>query len=120
MTNNILTYTLNADGSPISVNAIGEENLVETATTLAGTTGGSLIYSMPFSGVNFKLFVLFFDNYENDTTTAQVITFPIAFSIINEVIINTSGITPTTNLTTISINPDTTTIYNGTILLIGI
>jgi len=120
MTNNILTYTLDDTGKPISVNAIGSENLVEAVTVLAGTTAGNLIYSMPFSSINFKLFVIFLDKYENDTTTTQTITFPVAFSTINNIMINNSGLVPSISLTDVSFNPDATTVYNGVVVIIGI
>ncbi len=95
-------------------------NISSTQTTITGTTAGSIIASMPFQGSSYKKAIFYLDGYENDSTTAQTYTFPIAFSNTPIVSVNSAsvpGVTVTT--TAISIAPDTTTAYTGYIIVEG-
>lgn len=51
-----------------------------TAVNLNGTTAGSAQLYMPFTGPNFKVAILIFNGYQNNTTTEQTIALPVAFS----------------------------------------
>ena len=85
-----------------------------TVNSLAGTTAGTVSYVQPFAGSGYKKVLLWFDGYENDTTTAQTITYPTAFATAAGVTGNTSGLTLSTSLTTLTITaPDATTTYTG-------
>jgi hypothetical protein len=121
-TSNPYTWTATQTFAGISVSGtaiIGLANLATATTTLSGTTAGSIIWDMPFQGSGYKKVVIFLNGYENDTTTAQTITYPTAFlnapNIYNPQAV--PGVTATT--TTFSIAPDSATIYTGWIILEG-
>lgn len=88
--------------------------------SLAGTTAGSVSYEQITIG-GIKIMVLYFNGYENDTTTNQTITFPIAYANAPTVAVGNSTLpafsTSTTVLTITA--PDATTTYTGTALVIG-
>ena len=96
-------------------------NASTTSGSLAGTTAGTVDYSMPDQGVA-KKFVAFFNAYENDTTTNQTITFPVAFVNAPAVGINTTGLTVSGTTTTelVIAAPDATTTYTGVLTFEGI
>ena len=89
-------------------------------STVTGTTAGSFIASMPQALPTYKKVIIYLDGYENDSTTAQTYTFPVAFSTV-AVITNNSASVPgvSTSLTEFSIAPDTTTAYTGIIVIEG-
>ncbi len=98
----------------------GSVNLDLPLNSLAGTTGGKIDWIQPLKGSSYKKVILYFDNYENDTTTSQVITFPTAFTIVNNIIFNNTTLNITITLLGLTIlTPDTTTIYNGMITIEG-
>jgi len=96
---------------------------VNTATpqsTLSGTTAGSITYSMPFADGSYKKFIAYANGYENDTTTVQSITFPVAFSTVAGITYNSTGLNLTNSLTALTITaPDSTTTYTGMIVVEG-
>lgn len=47
---------------------------------LGGTTAGSIIYSMPFTGISYKKFLAYLNGYQNSTGTPQSIPFPTKFN----------------------------------------
>jgi len=104
-----------------SVNTNSSLNVNATTTTiLAGTTAGSIVYSMPFQGSSYKKFIAYANGYENDTTTAQSITFPVAFSTVAGITFNNTGLTLTSSLTALTISaPNSTTTYTGMIIVEG-
>lgn len=90
------------------------------SATLTGTTAGSIVSTMPMQGV-YKKFVAYASGYENNTTTAQTITFPVAFSNPPVILTNTTGLSVTASTTTLTINaPNNTTAYSGLIIVEGI
>ena len=94
-------------------------NTIATAS-LAGTTAGSIEYAMPDQGT-VKKFAAAVLGYENDTTTNQTITFPVAFVNPPGVTGNTSGLTVSASTTELTITaPDAVTVYNGVIVVEGI
>ncbi len=91
-----------------------------STSTLTGTTAGNITYSMPFAGSSYKKFIAYANGYENDTTTAQTITFPVAFTNTPLVTGNSSGLSVSVSTTTLTINaPDNTTTYTGWIIVEG-
>ena len=89
------------------------------AASLAGTTAGTVEYVMPEQGT-YKKFVAYANGYENDTTTGQSITFPVAFTNVPVVTTNTSGLTVSVTTTTLTIAaPDVTTTYTGYVIVEG-
>lgn len=93
------------------------------SATLTGTTAGSVLFTMPQQGV-YKKFVAYFNGYENNTTTAQTITFPTAFSntpVITTNMLGDQGLPVTVNTTELTIKaPDNTTAYTGLLFVEGI
>jgi hypothetical protein len=89
-------------------------------TALAGTTAGNIYWAQPERGTR-KVFTAVADAYENDTTTDQTITFPVAYTYTPAVVINTTGLTVSASTTTLTITaPDATTTYSGVIEVVGI
>lgn len=50
-----------------------------TQSVLNGTTAGTATSSQPVQAPTYKKFICFLNGYENDSSTAQTITFPTAF-----------------------------------------
>lgn len=91
-----------------------------TVNSLAGTTAGTVYYTQPFAGSGYKKVIVWFDGYEDDTTTGQSFNFPTAFGTVANIVSNDSGLTLTTSLTAVSITaPDATTVYNGVAVVEG-
>lgn len=87
--------------------------------SFAGTTAGTVYWSMPFQGTSYKKCVVYLSAYENDTAVAQTITYPTAFADV-PLITNPSTVPGvTTTATELSIDPDTTTAYTGWIVVEG-
>jgi hypothetical protein len=114
--------TLNVTGNS-NLNSILLSGIIEindTLGSLSGTTAGSISWSMPFQGSAYKKFVAYLNGYENDTTTAQTISFPVAFSDTPVIVINSASVPSVTVSTTeISLTPDTATAYTGWIIVEG-
>lgn len=110
------------DGSDIVPNSITSANIAPAIQgSLAGTTAGTVSY-FEFNLGNIKIFVAFFNGYENDTTTAQTISFPIGFANAPTVIAGNStlpALTASTTVLTITA-PDSTTTYTGTAIVMGV
>ena len=99
---------------------ITEDMVPNTSGSLAGTTAGTVTYrQIDLGGV--KVMVLYFNGYENDTTTNQSITFPIAYNNAPTVAVGNSTLPAfTTSTTVLTITaPDATTTYTGTALVAG-
>lgn len=91
----------------------------EAVNSQAGETAGTIYWSMPMQGTSWKLVAVYLDAYENDTTTANTITFPTAFAY-TPYLDNVVGVAGTTVSTTaLSIDPDNTTSYTGWIFVYG-
>jgi len=116
---NIASSTIT--GSNIASNTITDSNIAPpTVNTQAGTTAGNLYYIQVSSLSTYKKVIINVSGYENDTTTNQTITYPVAFSTVAAVTANTSGLTVSTSLTTLTITaPNSTTVYNGVIVVEG-
>lgn len=88
-------------------------------TSFAGTTAGTVYWVMPFQGSGYKKVLVYLDGYENDTATAQTITYPTAF-VQTPNIYNPAGVAGVSTTTTeLSIDPDNTTAYTGWIVVEG-
>ena len=105
----------------IGGNQINENQIPRTEGSLAGETAGSVSYrQINLGGV--KIVILYFDGYENDTTTNQSIDFPIAYENAPTVEVGNSTLpTLSASTTTLTITaPDATTVYSGTAVVIGV
>ena len=101
------TYT-----QPISTNS--------SQTVVGGPTTGDIVLTMPFVGSTYKKLVAYAIGYENDTTTAQTISFPASFMAIAAITFNNTGLTVTNSLTALTISsPNNTTNYTGLIIIEG-
>ena len=108
-------------GSNIASGTITSSNIAPAASgSLAGTTAGT-VYYWQFNLGGIKIFVAYFSGYENDTTTNQTITFPIAYTYAPTVIVGNSTLPSlSASTTTLTITaPNSTTTYTGTVLVIG-
>lgn len=93
----------------------------ETITTLNGTAG-LVNCSMPFQGPNYKVLMLSFVNFVNNTVVPVTYTFPtpFLFTTHNNVSTNVAGGLGTTlGTTSIIINPNNTTVFNGYFSVVG-
>jgi hypothetical protein len=89
-------------------------------TTLAGTTAGSAVWSMPGQGFSVKSVLVNLIGYENTTATAQTITYPLAFTTIADVISDggsCAGVT--TTLTTLTLPSSMGGVQSGLCEVIG-
>lgn len=105
----------------IGGNQLNPDQIPTQKNSAAGPIAGQLYYdSLNLGGM--KVVVLYFDDYENDTTTNQVIDFPIPFVNPPTVIIGNSTLpTMTATATELTIvSPDSTTLYSGAATIIGI
>ena len=101
-------------------NQISEDQIPVSSGSLSGETAGSVSYSETNLG-GIKITMVYFNGYENDTTTNQDITFPIAYGNTPEIVVGNSTLpalsASTTELTITA--PDSTTAYTGFALIIG-
>ena len=100
----------------VSMPAVNPSTAVAAVT---GTTAGTIYWSMPFQGSGYKKAVVYLDGYENDTTTAQTLTFPTAFAYTPNVYNPGSVPGVTVSTTALSIDPDTTTKYTAWLIVEG-
>jgi len=101
-------------------NQISEDQIPVSSGSLSGETAGSVSYSeINLGGI--KITMVYFNGYENDTTTNQDITFPIAYGNTPEIVVGNSTL-PTLSASTTELTitaPDSTTAYTGFALIIG-
>ena len=87
---------------------------------VTGASAGSFTWVMPDQGSAKKTVLVYFDGYENDTTTAQTVTYPVAFTQ-TPAIDNPVGVAGlSTDTTQLTINPDNTTKYTGWVKVWGL
>ncbi len=92
-------------------------SLFRPSVTINGPTAGTVLFRRAIDGSS----VIFtFSGYENNTTTAQTINFPEAFTESPIVVGNNTGLTLTTSAGGVTITaPDSTTTYSGTAVIMG-
>ena len=89
-------------------------------TSVSGTTAGSFVANQINYENGYKKVIIYLNAYENDSTTAQTYTFPVAFSTVAVISTNSASVPGvSTSLTEFSIAPDTTTAYTGIIVIEG-
>ena len=89
-------------------------------TSTAGTTAGTVINKVIDYSPQYKKLMLYFNGYENDTTTNQSIDYPRAFSSYAGISLNTTGLTISASTSGITITaPDSTTTYSGIVIVEG-
>jgi hypothetical protein len=142
--NNLIMENFTADGLPSDINFIFQQgggnhiinnlivkNIFSTnnyhwsgmptvPSTTSGTTAGSFVSNQVESSKIYKKVIINLNGYENDSTTAQTYTFPVAFSTVAVITTNSASVPGvSTSLTEFSIAPDTTTAYTGIIVIEG-
>lgn len=91
----------------------------EALHSQAGATAGTIYWSAPAQGTSWKVVSVYLDGYENDTTTADTVTFPTAFTY-TPYMDNVVGVKDATVSTTaLSLDPDNTTTYTGWVFIYG-
>jgi len=113
----VITSTSNTWTAPQTYTA--PQNINVGQTKLTGTTAGSIVYSMPYQGSSYKKFIAYASGYENDTTTAQTISFPVAFTNTPYVVTSPSGLISSISTTGITLASGTTTTYTGWVIIEG-
>ena len=112
-----LSKSLTVDGTSTFGVPVKNNSATKDVT---GTTAGSFTWVMPEQGAGMKTVLVYFNGYENDTTTAQTVTYPTAFTQ-TPVIDNPSSVAGlSTDTTQLSIKPDTTTKYTGWVKVWGL
>jgi hypothetical protein len=86
-------------GNPVPYTVVGGGSARQT--TLAGTTAGTFVWSMPGEGSSFKRFVGHYTGYNNTSATPQTVTYPVPFTVAPRIASNDgpSGSTSQTTLT---------------------
>jgi len=104
----------------IASGTITQSNIAPPSTASLTGTAGSITYIQVNSLSTYKKVLMYANGYENDTTTNQSITYPVAFSTVAAVTFNNTGLTVSTSLTALTITaPDSTTTYTGIIVVEG-
>jgi len=86
----------------------------------AGTTAGTVFMNVIKYSPQYKKILIYFSGYENDTTTAQTIDFPLAFATSALISGNNTGLTISATTSGITITaPDSTTTYSGIVIVEG-
>lgn len=109
-------YYFNGNGS-LSCNTL---NIINGQLTLLGTTAGTITYSEPFIGSNYKKIILYLNGYENTTATAQTITFPQAFTSSEVITANNTGAVVSVNNTTLTLPASMGAAATGIIIIEGV
>lgn len=106
-------------GINLPASAASGKGRVPQTTTLNGTTAGSIRYWQEESGT-YKKVILSASGYENTTTIAQTITFPIQFSQPPTVVANGTGMTLATSTTTLTLPASMGAAATGSITVEGV
>jgi hypothetical protein len=95
-------------------------NVPLLSATVAGPTAGTVYVEEINYRTNYKKVIVELSGYENDTTTNQTINFPLPFSTVAAIVLNTTGLTVSASTSGITItSPDSTTTYSGIIIVEG-
>ena len=107
-------------GSRIAPGSITQSSIVPPSTaSLTGTTAGSITYVQVNSLSTYKKVLLYANGYENTTTTAQTVTYPVAFSTVAAITANTTGMSVSTSLTALTLPASMTAAASGVIVVEG-
>ena len=107
-------------GSNIASNTITQSNIAPPSTaSLTGTSAGSITYIQVNSLSKYKKVLLYANGYENTTTTAQTVTYPVAFSTVAAITANTTGMSVSTSLTALTLPASMTAAASGVIIVEG-
>jgi len=103
---------------PIQLN--GNTLIRPDQSTTAGTTAGTVFMNEVEYHPQYKKILIQFSGYENDTTTNQIINFPLSFSTTAAITANNTGLTISATTSGITITaPNSTTTYSGIVIVEG-
>jgi len=113
--------------SNVIINAYDIKNIpsgtytsMPTQSTTNGTTGGTIFMDAVEYRLKYKKYIITFNNYENNTSSNQVINYPLPFNSFATIISNNTGLTISTTISGITItSPNNTTTYNGIVIVEG-
>jgi len=95
-------------------------NVPVLSASVAGTTAGTVYVEEINYRTNYKKATLNLSGYENDTTTNQIINFPLPFSTTAAITANNTGLTISASTSGITITaPNSTTTYSGIVIVEG-
>ena len=105
----------------LSVTTKGYNDNINGITYKAtGTTAGNVISYQSAFEIDYKKVTISVNGYENDTTNNQTIYYPLPFSTVYAIAVNTTGLTITASASQITITaPDSTTTYSGIVIIEG-
>ena len=107
-------------GSNIASGTITQSNIAPPSTaSLKGTSAGSITYIQVNSLSTYKKVLLYANGYENTTSTAQTVTYPVAFSTVAAITANTTGMTVSTSLTALTLPTSMSSAASGIIVVEG-
>ncbi len=126
MVNGAHMWRVDASGNAVAAGTVsgaalagGIINSNQTLASFAGTSAGTVYWSMPFQGTAYKKVIIYFDGYGNTTTTAQTITYPVAFAYTPNIYNPNSVAGLNATITELAINPVSTSTYTGFVVLEG-
>ena len=111
-----LSKSLTVDGTSAFEVPVKNNSATKDVT---GTTAGSFTWVMPEQGAGMKTVLVYFNGYENDTTTAQTVTYPTAFTQTPAIDNQADVVGLSADTTQLTINPDNTTKYTGWVKVWG-
>ena len=89
-------------------------------SSISGTTSGTINLRFIKYSLSYKKLIIYFNNYENNTSTNQSINYPLPFNSYAIITANNTGLTINTTTTGITITtPNSTTTYNGIVIVEG-
>ena len=107
-------------GSNIASGTITQSNIAPPSTaSLKGTSAGSITYIQVNSLSTYKKVLLYANGYENTTSTAQTVTYPVPFSTVAAITANTTGMTVSTSLTALTLPTSMSSAASGVIVVEG-
>ena len=111
--------TVSNVGSPINFNNNSNTMGYKQITPPSGSGSGNVYCIMPFQGQYYKKVIIFFDGYENTSTTAQTYPYPVEFTVTPASFSSASAPSVTISDTQITLPTSMTSAYYGFIILEG-
>jgi len=124
---NVYQHEAFSNATNVTINAYDFKNIPSgTYTTMPnqsstnGTTAGTVSMDAVEFRIEYKKYIITFTGYENDSTTDQVINYPLPFSSYAVISANNTGLTITPSTSGITITaPNSVTTYSGIIIVEG-
>ena len=96
------------------------DNIIGITYKTTGITAGNVISYQSAFEIDYKKVTISVNGYENDTTNNQTIYYPLPFSTVYAITVNTTGLTISASTIGITITaPNSTTTYTGVVIVEG-